>query len=160
MRLVRTCISLGSGRLYRLKFIYHHRNSRFTSIQLLDDGNACTVLSAGSHLLLPTAGVDGPHCGLVPVQGPVAGVTTTGLQWNLADQRLEMGVFISVCNKIDPEVFWRPGQRSAEIIERIVSGVTESGSLSAEHIEDASERTRGVFVNTTGPLLWTNSISL
>ena len=134
------------------------RHTRFTSIQLLDGENACTILSTGSHLLLPAEGLDGPHCGLVPVQGPVAGVTTSGLEWNLTDQRLEMGLFISVCNKIDPAVCWKGD--AAEIIERIVSGVTSCGTLCEEEATDVTKRIRGVLVNTTGPLLWTNSISL
>lgn len=46
---------------------------------------------------------EGPTCGLIPVGGRVSSITTTGLQWDLADHALQMGVSISSSNAILPD---------------------------------------------------------
>ncbi len=52
----------------------------------------------------PTSGttclVEGPTCGLIPLANRVNSVTTTGLEWNLCDEPLELGVRISSSNRV------------------------------------------------------------
>lgn len=46
---------------------------------------------------------EGPTCGLIPVGGRVNSITTTGLQWDLHGQALEMGAFVSSSNALRPD---------------------------------------------------------
>jgi len=46
----------------------------------------------------------GHHCGLVPLSGPAASVSTTGLRWNLQHQPLRWGQLISTSNVIEDDV--------------------------------------------------------
>ena len=43
------------------------------------------------------------HCGLFPLCQSVNNVTTTGLKWNLSNQRMEYGALISTSNLINSE---------------------------------------------------------
>lgn len=45
---------------------------------------------------------EGPTCGLIPLGGRVNSITTTGLQWDLNESSLEMGVLVSSSNAILP----------------------------------------------------------
>lgn len=45
---------------------------------------------------------EGPTCGLIPIGGTVRSLTTTGLQWNLHQSSLQLGVLISSSNHILP----------------------------------------------------------
>lgn len=144
-----------------------YRNQHFSSIQLVDDNNMCTVLGRGAHYFLPVTGVDGGHCGLVPVEGPVRMISTQGLVWNLHADRLQLGVFVSVCNKISEEAMYRGGDHDDIVTGRMSSVVTRSIATanelcyfteSATCLKEAS--LPGVFVCTTDPVIWTNSISI
>ena len=44
----------------------------------------------------------GPTCGLLPLGGPVRSITTSGLQWNLQGENLQLGVRISSSNAVLP----------------------------------------------------------
>jgi thiamine pyrophosphokinase len=46
---------------------------------------------------------EGPTCGLIPLAGRVRSITTQGLQWDLNQQALEMGVCISSSNALRAE---------------------------------------------------------
>ncbi|KAJ3368585.1 hypothetical protein GGF31_006267 [Allomyces arbusculus] len=66
-------------------------------ITLVDGENAVTVLPAGRYDV-PVPKVFGPHCGIVPLDGPVY-VRTRGLAWDLTKPtRLRMGGLVSACN--------------------------------------------------------------
>ena len=49
---------------------------------LWGEGNMAQLLTPGKHTIRPAKGVEGPTCGLVPLNGP-AHLTSTGLKWNL-----------------------------------------------------------------------------
>lgn len=158
-----------------LNLINRCRSDRFISIQLVDEGNTCSLLGPGAHVLLPAAGVDGPHCGLVPLQGPARAVTTSGLRWNLSGQPLQMGVFVSVCNQLGPGAAVS-AQPSPAVLEALRRLVRSRGALSLEETllpgggyshclddtchSDGAPAPTGVYVQTSDPLLWTNSITL
>lgn len=57
----------------------------------IGDQTATMVLSAGAHRIAVNASLEGPMCGLVPIAGLVARVTTRGLRWDLTDQELKFG---------------------------------------------------------------------
>lgn len=75
----------------------------FDRIVLLTGDTIATLLDGpASHTLHVVPTVEGPICGLIPIGGPVDSVTTTGLKWNLSNQRMEWGVLTSTSNEIDP----------------------------------------------------------
>ncbi|KAJ3352719.1 cAMP-dependent protein kinase subunit [Allomyces javanicus] len=72
-------------------------------ITLVDGENAVTVLPAGRYKV-PVPSVFGPHCGIVPLDGPVY-VRTQGLAWDLTmPTRLRMGGLVSACNMFSDAV--------------------------------------------------------
>ena len=91
------------------------------------------ALQPGTTTLQPDPRAEGPSCGLVPLAGP-ARVTTAGLKWNLLDDEISFGRFISTSNQLAVEV------RDAN------DGVVEY---------DATE----VVITTDTPLVWTTDIS-
>ena len=74
----------------------------YLDIWIIDEGSAGRLLLAGTkhsiRIHIPK-GYESMAIGLVPIQGPVKGVQTTGLQWNLHNQTLKMGSFISSSNR-------------------------------------------------------------
>lgn len=68
------------------------------------DRNAAALLGAGAHEIRVRRSVEGPHCGLLPVGGAVERVTTRGLAWNLAGQRLAFGGLVSSSNLLEDDV--------------------------------------------------------
>ena len=50
----------------------------------------------GAHVL---EAMVGSACGLIPIAGPCDDVTTSGLQWDVAHQRLSFGGLISTSNR-------------------------------------------------------------
>ncbi|KAJ8612679.1 hypothetical protein CTAYLR_002103 [Chrysophaeum taylorii] len=69
------------------------------SMRLYGDENVATLLAPGIHTIRVRAGIEGPHCGLVPIGAPCV-VSTEGLEWNLNNQRLEFGHLVSTSNLI------------------------------------------------------------
>lgn len=83
------------------KFIH-----KFANIILVSEENICMVLEPGlNHCIrnpsyfnsscIPSS----PACGILPLFGRVDHIVTDGFQWNLYDQSLEMGIFISSSNR-------------------------------------------------------------
>ena len=68
---------------------------------LLFDHNLCELLLPGSHGLSPSRVFEGAgtHCGLIPFL-PVQSISTTGLEWNMENQKSTFGGMMSTCNKL------------------------------------------------------------
>ena len=73
----------------------------FDRVVLVGGGNVACLLDPGTHRLDPV-GAEGPVCALLPVGGPVRSITTRGLQWDMTDQRMELGGLISSSNSLLP----------------------------------------------------------
>ena len=67
------------------------------SLVIADTASVTCLLQSGKHRIDLVSG-EGPHCGLLPVGCACDSVTTTGLQWNLFEQRIAFGELISTSN--------------------------------------------------------------
>ena len=63
----------------------------------VDEVSFVLLLASGNWKLQIDLSKYGPRCGIIPLFGPVR-CTTTGLQWNLCNELLEMGKQISTSN--------------------------------------------------------------
>ena len=82
--------------------MYRYVNSQFRLISLGNE-SVMILLNSGKHVInLPPAAFH-HHCGLVPVFGPVASVSTSGLRWNLNEAMgaSTFGGLVSTNNIID-----------------------------------------------------------
>jgi thiamine pyrophosphokinase len=76
----------------------------FSRVLLLSEDSCTSLLQP--HILhriqpIRNASVrEGDSCGLIPINGKVGSVTTSGLQWDLAGEALQLGVRISSSNSI------------------------------------------------------------
>lgn len=103
----------------------------FGRVVLLGEGNCSYLLDKHViRLIDDDVLIEGLTCGLIPINGPVDGITTEGLAWNLLNNRLEMGVRISSSNCLQ-------------------AGLQPSTYRS-------SRSSRQVTVETGGKLLWTH----
>ena len=74
---------------------------RFSRMVVFNQYSSAFLLLPGHlHEIVPVDGVEGPVCGLLPLGFAVSNIATEGLQWNLADQPLEMGKFVSSSNRL------------------------------------------------------------
>lgn len=64
---------------------------------LCGEGNLVRLAPAGRTIIRPHRPLEGPMCGLVPVAG-AAVASSSGLRWNLAATRMEMGGLVR-CGK-------------------------------------------------------------
>lgn len=96
-------------------------------------------------------GTEGPHCGLLPLNGPGVGVHTQGLKWNLSGETLTMGTFVSTSNIIIGDVC------GGDDCNVNVTHVTDSGcgdcTLKGIRQEEVSSR---VIIESSGGgcLMW------
>ena len=65
---------------------------------LIGENNLTRLVRKGKTVIKPSL-LEGPKCGLVPLQGEAV-ATSSGLRWNLSDTRMVMGGLISSCNEI------------------------------------------------------------
>jgi thiamine pyrophosphokinase len=98
----KTIVALGAhgGRLdhllSNLNALYKFRDH---NIILMGEGNLTRLVKAGSTCIRPVLGREGPHCGLIPLQGQ-ATVTTSGLKWDMERTGMRFGGLVSTSNRI------------------------------------------------------------
>ncbi|CAD6228345.1 unnamed protein product [Miscanthus lutarioriparius] len=80
-----------------------YRFSNIKIILLSDDCSIFLLPKTHSHEIHIEKSVEGPHCGLIPMGGPSAITTTTGLRWNLDNTSMRYGGLISTSNIVDDD---------------------------------------------------------
>ncbi|XP_015915977.2 thiamine pyrophosphokinase 1 [Parasteatoda tepidariorum] len=79
---------------------------KFTTlpVMILGHGSITWLLSTGSHKIHITDEMMSSHVGLVPLGKECTNVSTTGLKWNLTQDKMNFGGLISTCNLFDSNV--------------------------------------------------------
>ncbi|KAJ6505953.1 thiamine pyrophosphokinase Thi80 [Mycena vulgaris] len=94
-----------SGRLdqtiHTLSYLHKLRKTRKRVFAVTDD-NVGWVLDTGEHTILIDHSVLGLTCGLLPVGIDSTLLTTTGLKWNLSNQRSSFDGLVSTSNHLVP----------------------------------------------------------
>jgi thiamine pyrophosphokinase len=67
---------------------------------LLSASNIAFLLEKGEHQLNIISPIEGETCGLIPLNGPCESITTSGLEWNLSNSRVEFGGLVSTSNRV------------------------------------------------------------
>ena len=60
---------------------------------------AFLLLPSLEHIILPFEEIEGPLCGIIPIDGPTNCVTSMGLKWNLNGLELGFGKLVSSSNQ-------------------------------------------------------------
>jgi thiamine pyrophosphokinase len=92
----------------RLDHIFSLFNTLYSAVSLTDlpvfllsgSGLGC-LLNRGKYKIAVDTGLEGETCGLIPIGCGCDHVTTSGLKWNLKDQRLKFGELVSSSNGYD-----------------------------------------------------------
>uniref|UniRef100_UPI00358FA985 thiamine pyrophosphokinase 1 isoform X3 n=1 Tax=Myxine glutinosa TaxID=7769 RepID=UPI00358FA985 len=84
-----------------LETLCHVQTADTPPIVVIQQTSLVCLLLPGSHTLRVNTGIEKGWCGLIPIDGSCDHVTTSGLKWNLADQRLQFGVLVSTSNALD-----------------------------------------------------------
>ncbi|XP_070535528.1 thiamine pyrophosphokinase 1-like [Ptychodera flava] len=94
----------------RLDHIFANVNTLYDASEMTDvpvyligEGNLACLLKSGKHKLEVNTGLEEHWCGLIPLGKPCLNVTTTGLQWNLTNHKMNIGGLISTSNRYDPD---------------------------------------------------------
>lgn len=78
-------------------FLYNHETMAF-------------LLPQGHHELVLHRAWEGPSCGLIPLGGCVESISTTGLQYNMSNHRMEFNGLVSSSNRLidatDDDMGW------------------------------------------------------
>jgi thiamine pyrophosphokinase len=129
----------------------------FSRIVLVGGGNVARLLTPGAHRVDPVVS-EGPVCALLPVGGVVRSITTRGLQWDMAGQRMELGGLISSSNSLLPV-----GEEGSD--DTTTTTGTAISDTDKEMIVDVARPSTGVsggsrkgyqsvYVETSDPVLW------
>lgn len=101
----KTIVALGAHG-GRLDHLLSNLNTLYTfrdhNIILMGEGNLTRLVKAGCTCIRPVPGIEGPHCGLIPLQGQ-ATVTTSGLKWDMERTVTRFGGLVSTSNRIQGE---------------------------------------------------------
>ncbi|XP_041372114.1 thiamin pyrophosphokinase 1-like [Gigantopelta aegis] len=96
---------IGGSMEGRADHLFGNINTLFETRQLIDKpvylasgGCLICLVNEGHTTIKVDTGFEGAACGLIPIGGPCDHVTTTGLKWNLDNQRLQFGELISTSN--------------------------------------------------------------
>jgi len=79
----------------------HSYKDKGPMVVLGNDSFLC-LLGAGEHKLFIPIKADAPYCGLIPLAGACEKISTSGLRWNMTEDKMEFGGLISVCNRVEP----------------------------------------------------------
>ena len=73
-----------------------------TQLLLLSEGNLAQLIPPGRHSIVGHRHFEGAgtHCGLMALQGDVAAVWTSGLEWDMTGQRMGWDAIMSTSNVI------------------------------------------------------------
>ena len=89
------------SQLHQLHLSYETKSVHIGNIYLIAQSSVVMLLEKGKHVVyVPVSkGYFTKYAGLVPLAGPVI-LTTAGFEWNLNDERLEFGHFVSTSNHV------------------------------------------------------------
>lgn len=107
-RQVDTIVAVGAhgGRLdHILSNLSTLHTFRDVDIVLCGDGNLSRLIPAGKAIIKPQRSLEGPSCGLIPLQGRAV-ASSRGLRWNLDATEMEIGGLVSTSNIIDEDEVW------------------------------------------------------
>lgn len=107
-RQVDTIVAVGAhgGRLdHILSNLSTLHTFRDVDIVLCGDGNLSRLVPAGKAVIKPHRKVEGPSCGLIPLQGRAV-ASSRGLRWNLDATEMEIGGLVSTSNIIEDDEVW------------------------------------------------------
>ncbi|KAJ1498736.1 cAMP-dependent protein kinase subunit [Coelomomyces lativittatus] len=129
---------------------------------IVDQLNSVTLLGPGLHRIHCTFPLETLHCGLIPLEGEVK-VKTSGLKWNLDNDILKFGHFISTSNQrllehtaTDiPECFL-PIHLSP-VDDPMYTSPTKS--VTPLHMNEGHQCST-VFIQCNGPLFWIQTLDL
>ncbi|XP_071943555.1 thiamine pyrophosphokinase 1-like [Antedon mediterranea] len=89
--------------LSNINTLYTAAQITSTPVYLIGQESLALLLNTGKHTIEVNTGYEAEWCGLIPVGQPCQDVTTTGLKWNLTNQKLEFGGCISTSNTFTEE---------------------------------------------------------
>ncbi|KAK0050651.1 thiamine pyrophosphokinase 1-like isoform X2 [Biomphalaria pfeifferi] len=91
----------------RMDHTFANVNTLYTALKLtkipvllVADNSMSVLLDKGEHTLHCDTGYEGDWCGLIPIGQPADHVTTTGLKYNLTNDRMNFGDLISTSNSL------------------------------------------------------------
>ncbi|KAK3785049.1 hypothetical protein RRG08_038001 [Elysia crispata] len=108
--------------LANISSLYTAKEMSSLPVMLVSSSSVACLLEKGKHTLYCDTGLEGDWCGLIPIGCPADHVTTTGLKYNLTDQRMAFGELISTSNSIvdakvtvdtDQPLLWTVGYKSS-----------------------------------------------
>ena len=103
MKIKDPIILLGAlgGKMDQSTSIFHsmllHSN---LNLNIIDDNNFCKIILPGNNIINFKNKWTTKICGLLPIFKPIKNITTKGLKWNLNNDSLKIGNFISTSNEI------------------------------------------------------------
>ncbi|XP_055936598.1 thiamin pyrophosphokinase 1-like isoform X2 [Argiope bruennichi] len=87
--------------LGNLNTLYQADEITSVPVLILGNNSLTWLLSVGFHKIYVTEKMMESHVGLIPLGSACKNVTTTGLKWNLTNDKMNFGGLISTCNMFD-----------------------------------------------------------
>ncbi|GIX99846.1 thiamin pyrophosphokinase 1 [Caerostris darwini] len=87
--------------LGNLNTLYQANEITSTPVFILGNHSLTWILSVGFHKIHVTKEMMNCHVGLIPLGQECKNVSTTGLKWNLTNDKMNFGGLISTCNMFD-----------------------------------------------------------